>query len=388
MKKNLLFVALTGAALVSSCVSDEVVNVQEQQKQVRIGFSSPVLYESAESRANCQGEITGTYKYDGSIGEYTYPQEENFKIFAIQHKGEFISWTETETTHFAEFNNQDLSYDRKVDAWAPKKADGGYCYWPIGEKMSFAAMSPADLETVEEKTAVSYGDNGLTIKDFVVPAVERQFDLMYSNRITNQTSANMGGGSADHYSGIPLVFKHALSSIHFSLKVDPEVTETVVLTSIELCNAVNKGTFSENIGNKPTWDIINGSTVNYTAFTGAVTFPFEPQYVSALAASDTEDDKIDNIEDKSHALLILPQEFTNDLIIKVNYNVGDEPSYREIQVNKYPEGEGVNPLVAWEVGHRYTYRLYYSEESEKADMIYFAPSVEGWIPEPTIVVRL
>ena len=414
MKKNLLFVALTGAALVSSCVSDEVVNIQEQQKQVKIGFSSPVLYENAESRAWKFGEITGHYTYTGSVGNYTYPREESFRIFAVNHPGDFISWDHTSNVS-VKFNGDSIKYDSRVDAWAPKQKNdqgeeiaNGYYYWPSG-KMSFAAMSPATLsQNPTKQFTVEYKDNGLSITDFVTPEIDKQFDLMFSKREINKTSSNMSNLGAGAYSGIPLLFYHALTSIHFSLKVDPTVTKDIYLTKITVSNVESKASFCENVDENLTDDYVLGETVkpewtlsknylkDYVPFEGNLLFPFEAQYVSALAASDV--DLEDEIE-KSHALLLIPQSFyreyakdsegtVQDLKIKVDYIVGETPRSKEFKVKDYPQVENRSQLTAWERGVRYTYRLYYTEASEKTDMIYFAPSTDGWVEEAVIEVKL
>ena len=86
----------------------------------------------------------------------------------------------------------------------------------------------------------------------------------------------------------------------------------------------------------------------------------------------------------------MPQVFENNpsLKILVNYTIDGKPQEKEIAVNSYPQGEGLQPLTAWEIGTRYTYRLYYTEASEKKDMIYFSPSTGVWVDGGIIEVRL
>ena len=369
MKKHLFLVALAGIAL-ASCVKNDVE--APATKEVKIGFASPVLYSNVDTKATVYGEI-GSHKYEGTETVYTYPREEKFQIFAVEHSGELTTWDAATPT---EFNRAAISYNKSLDAWAPLKADGGFYYWPDNMNLSFAAMSPAELDIIG--AATSYSSIGLTITDFVVaddPA--KQYDLLYSDRSINKTAADMKDYGASYYGGIPIMFQHALSSIHFSLKTD--ATETITLLSIQLKNIKNKGTFKENITNEhktnftrnPEWTVADDSAVkSYTSFTGEVDFPLNPQYVSALAALDGTEDN-----DVSHPLLMMPQALGNDVVVEVKYEVGGEEKTRTVQLNQYPAGA---PITAWAVGTKYTYRLVYSREAQRNDIIYFSPETDVW----------
>jgi hypothetical protein len=216
----------------------------------------------------------------------------------------------------------------------------------------------------------------------------RQYDLLFSKRETNKTAANMVDNGAQYYSGVPITFQHALSSIHFSLKTDQDVTEKVILHSITLKNVVSKATFNENITNEtvyasaPAWTLSTEAAdkEEYVSFTGEVEFPINPRYVSDLAASD-DPVGADKDNDESHPLLMIPQTLGNDVVVEVEYQVGTEVKTRTLQLNEYPASA---PIIKWEVGKRYTYRLYYSSSAQKSDIIYFAPSTEGW-GDPTII---
>ena len=377
MKKHLFFVALAGVAL-ASCVKNEVE--APATKQVKIGFSAPVLYSNVDTKASVYGEI-GSHKYDGTETIYTYPREEKFQIFAVEHSGNLTSWDAATPT---DFNETAISYNTSLDAWAPLKADGGFYYWPDNMQLSFAAMSPAELDVDGATTA--YSSTGLVITDFVVadnPA--KQYDLLYSDRSVNKTAADMKDYGASYYGGIPIMFQHALTSIHFSLRTD--ATETVTLLGIQLKNAKNKGTFKENITNEiafarnPQWTVAENSEVkNYTSFTGEVDFPLNAQYVSALAALDGTDDN-----DVSYPLLMMPQALGNDVVVEVKYEVGGEVKTRTVQLNQYP---ATNPITTWEVGTKYTYRLVYSREAQRNDIIYFSPETDVWADGGIIEVIL
>ena len=380
MKKHLFLVALAGVAL-AGCVKNEVES--PVRKDVKIGFATPVLNSNVDTKASVYGEI-GNHNYPGTSVNYTYPREESFRIFSVEHIGALTSWTDATATAF---NNTSISYNSSLDAWAPMTATGGFYYWPDNKMLSFAAVSPAALDITGVEA--TYGATGTKIENFVVaddPA--KQYDLLFSKRETNKTAADMVDTGADYYSGIPITFQHALSSIHFSLKKDGSVTETVSLISITLKNAINKATFNENITNEttyassPAWTVSTDATDkhNYESFTGLVEFPITAQYVSDIAAKDGEDDG-----DVSHPLLMVPQALGDDVVVEVEYKVGTEVKTRSVQLNKYPTSA---PITSWEVGTRYTYRLYYSKDAQMDDIIYFAPSTEGWTEGGTIEVIL
>ena len=377
MKKHLFLVALAGVAL-AGCVKNEVE--APATKQVKIGFASPVLYSNVDTKATVYGEI-GSHKYEGTETVYSYPRDEKFQIFAVEHSGNLTTWDAAEPT---EFNATAISYNSSLDAWAPLKDDGGFYYWPDNKLLSFAAMSPAELDVTG--AAASYSSEGLVISNFVVaddPA--KQYDLLYSDRSINKTAADMKDYGASYYGGIPIMFKHALSSIHFSLKTD--ATETVHLLSIQLKNAKNKGTFEENITDEteftrnPEWTVASDAqTKSYTSFTGSIEFPLNPQYVSALAAIDGTEDN-----DVSYPLLMMPQALGNDVVVEVKYEVGGEEKTRTVQLNQYP---ATNPITSWAVGTKYTYRLVYSREAQRNDIIYFSPETDVWTDGGIIEVIL
>lgn len=418
MKKSLVLMAMASVAL-ASCVNDVADVVQNQeQKKVKITFDTPVLYNNAESRAGFYGEI-GSHQYVENGVTYSYPREESFQIYAVSHSSTFAGWTSA--TVYNEFNNTSVSYDWNtgLDGWAPKTSAGGYYYWPDGY-LSFAACSPANLElneknekpTDESSTDVYryYDNQGLTIKNFQVASdATKQYDLMFSERIVNQESDDMKHVASD-YSGIPIRFQHALSSIRFSVRNKTLVP--VVLTSIEVKGVKYKGDFSENITEDaddytryerdgtdpnvaPEWtvkdDIIS---TPYTAFKGNVTFPENPRYVSDLTTEANKllgDGANKNI---CHQLLLMPQELTDKAELTVNYLVQGQPQTKTVDLELQKAGDTPTPgegvtdsrptIKEWKMGKRYIYRLVYDSSTADKDKIYFAPSSDNW-DEVTVI---
>ncbi|MBQ8423818.1 MAG: fimbrillin family protein [Coprobacter sp.] len=385
--KNYLFLAAAASMVLASCVSDETTNVEKQTKQ-KITFDSPVLYNNVNTRANIYGEV-GSHIY-GSVA-YTYPQEESFIIYAVSHTEDFAGWANATE---AEFDGDSIMYDMNVDGWAPKNGDE-YYFWENGKKMSFAATSPATLEQGEGWNGRSYGADGLTITDFAVPTeASHQYDLLFSTRVCDQTSADMMH-DASYYSGIPLTFQHALSSIRFS--ISNTSSEEVILTDITLSGVKYKGTFKENLTENtadytqyekgvnvnPQWTVADDVIANpYVAFKGNIKFFESPRYVSALV------EEIGTETDVVNQLLLMPQELTDEVILTVHYTVNGNENTKEVQLNLQKESVGNTLIDKWEMGKRYTYRLVYSTASADKDKIYFAPGTEAWVDVDVIQIEL
>lgn len=384
MRTKLFLAALAGVAL-ASCVTDKEYVETNPTEGVKIVFDSPVLYNNnTQTRANVYGEISAETVGEGD----SYPTNELFQIYAVQHTGDLTGWAAATT---AEFNDKPIAYESNIDGWIPIKPTGGFYFWPGGEsKMSFAACSPADLAcTTAERT---YGATGLTIENFQVsPDASKQYDLMFSKRAINKTSTDMLH-TEGQYSGIPIEFQHALSSIRFSLLNSSN--EVVVLKKITLYGALDTGKFEEGIdesesintyvlgteGNvHPEWTPTTNrvaQTNAYIAFNGDITFPTgNPKYVADL---DKEDNDTDINPDVCNVLLLMPQTLTDDVKIHVEYTVNGQLATKTVDVVDATKTDNKTNLTTWDMGTRYAYRLHYSAESANKDKIYFAPSSEGW----------
>ena len=216
-------------------------------------------------------------------------------------------------------------------------------------------------------------NQGLKIENFTIQAdPEDQYDLLFSKRAVNQTANNMQIGD-NYYKGIPIEFKHALSSIRFTFAKEACVTDEVTLNKLELKNVINKGTFNENITNETSYASSPKWTVSTVVTDKANYIPF-----SGTATSVTP-------------LLLLPQDLANDLLLDVTYTVKDSQNKtsqytKTIQLNKYPLG--TSPVTKWLMGTRYTYNIIYGPASQQQDIIMFSPSTEGWTNADEIEIVL
>ena len=386
MKKNLFFFLVAGMAF-ASCVSDEIVSDQAVKEPVKLTFSSPLMQSNGGTRANFYGEI-GDHMYPGSSTVYHYPKEEDFMIYAVLHTGDFAGWASA-TPH--EINGQTVKYDMAVDGWAPKTTDGGYYYWPTG-KMSFAASSPAKLDCEAIRT---YDEKGVTITNYEVNGdAEQHYDLLYSTRSLNQT-AEMMRDAASYYSGIPIDFKHALSSIRFSIKNESEAN--VFLKSIKVYGVKYKGTFTENLTEDatdyskftqaPSWEVADDLIAPddaYVGFQGSVQFQIAPYYVAQLAAEDSDGPEEN---EKCNQLLLMPQTLTEDATVVVTYTVNGNEKSKTAQLKNGIDVED-NAGDVWLPGVRYTYRLVYGKAAADQDRIYFAPGTAEWEDHAVVVIEL
>ena len=425
MKKSLVLMAMAGVAL-AGCVADKEFEPSFQQEQAKITFGAPVMYDNnVGSRAVYHGEIN-SFVYGSAIR--SYPRDERFKIFAVKYSNTltaFPGWTNAQP---ALFNEKIAHRDQSLDGWIPQKGEGEgddpYYYWPSDMKLAYAACSPADLEQGadwDDKTQRTYGATGLKITNFKVPAsAENHFDLLFSKRHVGMTKELMYG-TADKYSGSPIEFQHALSSIHFSLLNESESTD-VILQKISLFGVYDTGTFNENIYNEfvpydrsnaqvvsPAWteqDNIVNENLAYVAFDATqkddegkdiykgLQFPSNAQYISSLMAEEGNEDAGVN-----HVLLLLPQTLPANAELRIDYKVVNGANtvnaHKKVLLNNAlkldattNKPSATDKINEWVLGTKYTYRLVYSSAAAKADKIYFAPSTEGWIDAGVAVIDL
>lgn len=354
MKRILLFAAVAGAAL-ASCVKNESESGMTASDS-KISFEAPVV--GATTRAVTKyGEIVGTY-----------PTEEDFKVWGWYHEGDYTTFGDTENgwknymTASAAGDPVVVEYDG-TSSW-----DSATDYfWPKNGKLTFAAYSPADAAGT-----YSHSANGLQITDFTVAAVGAQYDLMYSDRAYNRTSStNQYGGTASNtYTGVDIVFHHALSSIVFKAGTDDNYTtanNTFKIKSITIKNVANAGNFNEGLtdGNgsttrTPAWAVTGTVDKEYVAFSGDFTVP---------ADGSTRQEPTGAAD-----LILLPQSFAtnNSAIVEIKYTYGTAAS-GEIQHTETFQLNHATNVQAWEPNKRYTYNIIFG-----LDKIYFAPVVEAW----------
>ena len=371
MKKNLWLAALVGVAL-TGCVNEEVVPEANQKEALK--FAAPVI--ATQSRANVKGEITGV----------KYPSAETFQVFCKIYSGSYAGWNTLEDYFAAD---GDVAKHEGGTYWSTSTV----YYWPdAGYNLAFAAYSPAVLGDACTKattpTEITRTAVGIQIKGFVSePKSDDQYDLMYSHTVYDRNKSNNASQA------VSLKFEHALSSIVFSSQksdaaVDYEITDLKVTG-----NFYTQGNFSQGITvattddvytetETPKWDLGNGAgvttNVNYEPSFDAFKVPVASPEIFTLGTS---------------AILVIPQGVPTDAKVHVTYKKTTNGTITEhtaeifLKDFKKAAAEGTtvaDGIETWERGKRYVYRIAFGENQR----IYFEPSVNDWIPEPTLIYTI
>lgn len=354
MKKSLVLMAMAGVAL-ASCVNENVADDMQSQERVKISFDAPAVYNNATSRY-IAGEINNT----------VYPTTENFMVAARNSADTWEAGSEFWTGF------QKVTYNSEHTGW---KTSVNY-YWP-SNPLSFVAYSPADLPTTVLKS-VEYDNDGWSFKEFVVPTDQTntenvgKIDLMYSNLVVNRTANAQNGG----YYGVPIVFNHALSAVHFIVRKSDGVDVPVRLKSIKLNGVKNKGDFSfDSVKDKYVWNPTTDATETiYAAYD-------KPEATSDNTTGLLFDTSLKHVgEHEGYSLLLMPQDLSG-VTLQVEYFVNNSYNITDPEISLYNlDGSAVGQpsikIPAWEPGKKYVYILNYS--TLKNDLIFFAPSVEKW----------
>lgn len=370
MKK---FVFLSSLAVVAAVACTKTEFTPVANKEAQIVFNSPIVQlNSKAGHFGEQPETSGKYSTD-----------ESFKVFATWTSGDYAAadWGTTLYMDGVEvkYNSSLGSSDPARGAWEPSTA----YYWPKNGKLTFAGYSPASLANeaaTPSSPTVSYGADGLKVTGFEVdPAPAKQFDFMYAERSYNRTSSSNKstagtGHTSQSYDGVDLMFHHALSSIKFKVNSDGSVENTeFTLKKIEILNAQYKGDFKENIvddatySSTPAW-ANDEATVDYSVWSGSEKVE-NTGYAEPAGISD---------------VILLPQAFKRssadkNVKVVITYDVTTNGVTLSAQKAEFDLANGYedtsnNKITAWEMGKRYTYRVYFT-----LNKIYFSPEVNNWV---------
>ena len=357
--KKMLFLAAVSAIALTSCVNEENFEGPKPQAQV-MRFDAPVM---KQTRANAKGEITGV----------EYDARENFVIFSKIYKGTFAGWKTNTTDYFSSNGDVAKNMGGTSSYWA---TDTTY-YWPSGEyNLAFAAYSPAVMSPAP--ASITMTEKGLQIVDFKTEAnAADQYDLMYSDRVTDRNETNNG------QSAVPLVFRHALTSIVFSsMKLHNEVDYKI--TSVTLTgNFIQEADFNQNIVEA---DNLTSGTASWENKETATEATYKP-YNGSFNVPHTSPAQFTGGES---ALLLIPQDVPGNAEVLVEYQKitkkGDGGVHtanhtETIPLANFKQADGTS-ISTWNMGTRYIYRISFGGINNQ---IYFEPSTENWVTEPTLI---
>lgn len=356
--KKMLFLAAVSAIALTSCVNEENFEGPKPQAQV-MRFDAPVM---KKTRANVKGEIIGDL----------YDKTEDFKIFSKIYKGTFAGWATSTAIkdYFSAGGDVATNEGGGSQYWSTATT----YYWPDAEyNLAFAAYSPAVMSPAP--TSIAMEENGLQIKGFQTEAnANLQYDLMYSDRVIDRNKSNNGS------SAVPLLFRHALSSIVFSSEKEDENVEYTITSATLKGKFVQQADFNQNI---TAVSDLKGAALweNPVAATTVTYAPsFTPFNVTTTPTQFTQG---------TSALLLIPQAVPADATVTISYRkttnkgtANEDFTDNTVEVNlaEFAQENG-NKITTWEMGKRYVYRLAFGQNKK----IYFEPKTEDWIQEPTLI---
>lgn len=290
--------------------------------------------------------------------ESGYPEDCTFGVFGLYYpSGDFAGWEDTPNSVIY-INGAEFKYEK--DAGDSTEGSGAWIsdpayYWHKTGRMTFAAWSPFHL-----RDEVSYGSDGLTVKDFST-GKDGQVDLMYSGRIYDKSSSV---GSSAKYDGIDIVFHHALSALRFKASTSSQGV-TVTINRVVLWGFARKGDFHENVT-----EIVD-SPANYNS---------NPSWNSLSDYYSKSDSLV--VSGPDFETFIIPQEgmAVKDAGMRVYYTVqvGNGKPVPAVSKNLLLLGHTVtgytDTLDGWKMATRYNYNLLLTDQHQ----IKFSVNVIGW----------
>ena len=344
MKKFMLFAAMASVVL-TSCVNEDM-EVMESASKKAISFDMPVMKPTRAA-----GEIDGT----------TYPTDETFKVFCKSYTGAYAGW-ESATNYFdGDGENVALIGGN----WTTTPVH----YWPeLGNKLAFAAYSPATASGTFAQT-----QTGLTITGFSTQDdVANQYDLMYTPRVIDKDKNNAG-------TPVPLVFKHALTSVVFKA-TKTDATATYTIKSLTVNGKVSTtGDFNQNI---PTPAALDGTaTWENLATATDKTYSILTSKAIDVAQAGTNLTGAGSTAGASTALLLIPQGVDANTTVTITYTKTTGSNSLDasatIKLVDFEDGSS-NHVTTWVMANRYIYNITFGANKP----IYFAPSVADWTDVP------
>lgn len=357
MKKFFFFAAIACVTL-ASCVKNEPVNVE---RQAEITFAEPVVGLNTKAAQEVWNNFPNI----------------PFKVWAkLYNESGYTSWG-------AGITYMDgVTVSKSDNTWAPTTT----YYWPEG-KLTFIAYAPASVNgTVDAE--------GVHFTDYTVDTdATKQIDLLYSERAYDKTALDdetAGSGTTgstpgvtdDPYTGVHLAFKHALSSIVFSVKTaaDYKTTNkaTITLTSLSISNIGNTSTFTQGItdGSGATsaaeWVEPSTKTTEYVAYNGSKEIT-TTRYWTSTDAYNTDKHTASSGGYRATDFILLPQTLATAKL-NVSYEIQYEGVGGPVEMNKTVDLTDVN-VPNWEMGKRYIYNIIISLGT---NAITFEPYVTNW----------
>jgi len=330
------------SVVLTSCVNEDM-EVMESASKKAISFDMPVMKPT-----RLAGEIDGT----------TYPTTETFKVFCKSYTGAYTDWTAGEDYFAAAGEDVALNGGN----WSTTTVH----YWPeLGNNLAFAAYSPA---AASADGAFAQTQTGLTITGFSTQDdVANQYDLMYTPRVVDKDKD-------DAATPVPLVFKHALTSVVFkATKTDADATYTIKSLTVNGLVSTT-GNFNQNI---PTPEALDGTATWTPAAATAKDYSILTAKTIDVAQAGTYLTGVESADGASTALLLIPQGVDANTTVTITYTKKTGSNTLDatatIKLNDFVDGTST-PATTWVMGNRYIYNITFGANKP----IYFDPEVADW----------
>lgn len=272
--------------------------------------------------------------------------------------------------------NQKVAYEATQNVWF---TEGVAYYWPKWGSLDFICYSPYSNDGVP-----AVDENKITYNSWDVNA-NQDVDLMYADKASGLTE-NL---TTYYYSGVPVLFRHALAKVAFSMRLaysemTPETGDRtkweVTLNSISLKDIRTKGSLELTLENN-TWTLPENMV--WTPDTTKTSISFD---CSALEVfKDTIPQTL------SESFFVLPQALNLGQKIELNLTIKtwrdtgngypEEPFIQETSIEINASLSTVN-IVAWRMNQNIKYNLIIapslSVDGIKPYEITFDPAEADW----------
>ena len=349
MKKYIMVAAVASVAL-ASCTKNEVKPVEVEPE---------ITYQTISTKAG-----TAAMNEANHFISYAYFLE----------KGN--NWDSNSSSAKAYISAAEISF--QTDCW---KAAKSY-YWPKQGSLTFFAWSDNDATPSVTPTPTCSITNGIEVSSYDITA-NRNVDFLVADIVKDQTKNTTTVGTWK--TGVPTVFKHALSKLVFKVVTVKGGTEhsytndnvTFTVKSIKLKGVNNKLTYSQDwqtasTASKHTWkDPDPAEEIDVPVFTG--------EYIasnSATALTPAEGDYS----------IVIPQSFDANDVLEIIYEIKTEfisghPVTETVTINDKKLSEVYT--AKWEPGKEYTLTIKLG-----IDEVLWVPTVEDWATGTTADVTI
>lgn len=334
MKRSLFMLGVAVAAL-SSCSNNEVLDIAESNA---IKFSNSFV--GKPTRGVTAPELTT----DNLKEMYVFASNEDGTVFDVNPKlvyriGETNEW----------------GYDNLV-AWEANKNYEFVAY--AGKDLAGNVTANDDNESLKFSNIVVNGDK------------DNQFDLLYSNTNSIQTTA------ADGNPVIDFTFEHLLSMVQFTLKSGFGATTEVKITGFKFYGVKTTGSYDASQVS-PAWTF--SSAANDDDNTDFKSDGEETAQYDAVATKDVV-----------NSWIVIPQQnVASGKVEMVTFTVNVVDGESDTQIGTEKIFKAKIPSITWEKGYRYNYIFTITPEQMGVDDQYItfdAPKVTEWYDDTNLTI--